>query len=599
MDDDTFPKTVTLIGFLALGIGIISAYRNPATGFELSIYTSTPLLFWICSCFAVFGSVLVVFSNTDKQTLLAGGFLGGLSMTTIAALPIIRGYHYLGQEDSLSHLGTTVDLNAGLLLMTENRYPAVHTLGSVLHDATGLPLTHMLILLVVVFIVTFFAFIPLAVRQLTGDTTMTYIGLFSGLLLLPLNHLSPSTIIHPTSQAIMFAPAFLLVFFMLYRHRTLRRSLLFLVTAAAFVLIHPQQAANMVLFVGTVSVVQVGSHLYRGDGWSRRDEWVLPEAFVFAGLFWLWVQNLELFWRNLGKVLQVPFTRTTVAETTVSRTLSLEAVGGSLPEVFMKLFFVSTLFAVLTASLMAVELFRGRIDLQSLRPSERTTPDGGTPRANFDYVFYGLLAVGAIFLLYLIGSISDQYFRHLGMLMVFASILGSIALGRGVRHISTRHSAPAGRLAITSFLLVCLVLTVPVVFPSPYIYDSSIQVTEAQMEGYGTTFEYQSDAVAFSDIRSSTSRYGHAIQGRDVPTEAYYREPPADRGVPDHFADRDLPGYYEEPTYVPVTDADRKRDPILWNGFRFSQADFEYLDAEPGVNRVQTNGGYDLYLVSE
>lgn len=599
MDDDTFPKTIILIGFLALGIGILSAYRNPATGFELSIYTSTPLLFWIGSCFAVFGSVLVVFSNPDRQTLLASGFLGGLSMTTIVALPIIRGYHYLGEADSLSHLGTAIDINAGLLLMTESRYPAVHTLGSVLHDATGLPFTQAMVLLIVVFIVTFFAFIPLAVRQLTGNTTMTYIGLFSGLLLLPLNHLSPSTHIHPTSQAIMFAPAFLLVFFMLYRHRTMRRSLLFVITAATLILIHPQQAANMVLFVGTISVVQIGSHFYRGDGWTRRSEWVLPEAIVFAGAFWLWVNNLGIFWQNLQKAMMVPFTETTAAETTITRTYSLTAVGGSLPEVFMKLFFVSILFAILTAVLMAFELLRGRVDLQSLISSERTTPDGGTPRANFDYVFYGLLAVGGVFLVYLIGGISDQYFRHLGMLMVFASILGSIALGRVLRHVSARRSAPVGRLAIASFLLVCLVLSIPVVFPSAYIYDGSKHVTEAQMEGYETTFEYQSESVTFADIRSSTSRYGHAIQGRDIPTEAYYRESEADSAVPDHFANQSLPGHYEEPTYVPVTEADRKRDPILWEGFRFSHADYEYLDAEPGVDRVQTNGGYDLYLVTE
>ncbi len=599
MDKDIFLKAVTLVGYLAVGIGILSAHRSPATSFEMSIYAATPLLFWICTCFAVFGSLLVVFSYTDRQTLLAGGFLGGLSMTSILALPVIRGYHYIGHEDPMSHLGTAIDLNAGLLSMTAGRYPVVHTMGSVLHDATGLPITHTLMLLVVVFIVTFFVFIPLAVRQLTGDMTTTYISVFSGLLLLPLNHLSPSTYIHPTSQALMFTPAFLLVFFMLYRHRTLRRSMLFLVTAVAFILMHPQQAANMLAFVGTIAVLQVGSHFYRGDGWTRRSEWILPEAVVFAGSFGLWVQNSETFWNSLESVYMIPFTETQAAETTATRSFSLDAVGGSLPEVFMKLFFVSLLFAILTAALMAFELLRRRVDLGSITPKRRTTPDGGIPFANFDYVFYGLLAIGMVFLVYLGGGISDQYFRHLGMLMVFATILGSIALGRILRHISARRSMSTGRLVVVSFLLICLVLTLPVVFPSPYIYNSSIHVTEAQMEGYGTTFEQRSDAITFDDIRSSTARHGHAINGRDIPEEAYYRETSGELGVPDRFADRNLPGHYDEPIYIPVTGADRTNDPILWKGFRFSHADFEYLDAEPGANRVQTNGGYDLYLVNE
>jgi len=55
--------------------------------------------------------------------------------------------------------------------------------------------------------------------------------------------------------------------------------------------------------------------------------------------------------------------------------------------------------------------------------------------------------------------------------------------------------------------------------------------------------------------------------------------------------------YYEQPRYVPVPEADRVRDPVLWNGFRFSHSDFAYLNSEPGIDKVQANGGYDLYMV--
>jgi len=78
-------------------------------------------------------------------------------------------------------------------------------------------------------------------------------------------------------------------------------------------------------------------------------------------------------------------------------------------------------------------------------------------------------------------------------------------------------------------------------------------------------------------------------------TEYYYRGCPD--GIPDHFDNRTLRTYYEEPVYIPVTEADRVRDPELWNGFRFSDADFEYLETEPGINKVQSNGGYTLYRV--
>jgi len=263
MRTHNFHRAVVMAGFVALGVGILSAYRAPATGYELSIYAATPIPFWISSCFALLVSVGVAVSDTDKASLRAGCLLGGLAMTAVASLPLVRGYHYMGMEDPMSHLGTTVDLNAGLISLTGNTYPAVHTLGSVLHDATAMPIRRALLLLVVVFIVVFFAFVPLAVRRLTGDATMARIGLFAGLLLLPLNHLSPSIYIHPTSQALMFAPVFFFSFFVLHRQRTLRFSLLFLTIAAASILLHPQQAANLLAFSGVIAAVQIVSHVYR------------------------------------------------------------------------------------------------------------------------------------------------------------------------------------------------------------------------------------------------------------------------------------------------------------------------------------------------
>ena len=596
METNTFLKTITAVGFVAIGIGILVARGDPATGFEMSIYAGTPNLFWACVCAALFASVLIVFANPNRKVLATAAVLAGTAMTAIVSVPIIRGYHYVGRADSLSHLGTAIDLNAGLLPMTESRYPAVHTIGSVLHDATGLAITHVLLLVVVIYILAFFLFIPLTIRQLTGNTTMTYIGLFAGLLLLPINHLSPSMYIHPTSQALMYAPVPLFAFFSMYRTRTWRSSGLFLLTAVALILTHPQQAANLLAFGVFIAVFQVGADLYRGVGLGRLTEWVLPEVTVFAIAFWLWVRRLEAFWDNLESVYMIPFTETTPAASTVSRSYSLAEVGGSLPEVFLKLFFVSTLFALLTVCAAVLEFYRQRGHIRSESAVDAVSPDGGSVRTNLAYVFAGLTAIGGIFLVYLVGGISDQYFRQLGMLMVLASILGSIALGRGLTAIATRRSASAGRWAVGGFLIFCLALSMPVVFSSPYIYDGSNHVSETQMDGYETAFTYQSDSIAFDNVRSKTHRYGHAVQGRDIPTEAYYDR--AMPGIPDHFNDRALPAVYEDPTYVPVTEMDRTLDPVLWEGFRFSHEDFQYLETDPEINRVQSNGGYDLYLVN-
>ena len=588
-------KLLLLLGFVALALGIGVAYLNPATGYELSIYRETPVPFWVLASFALVVSILIVFSTSKRRVRVLGTILGGLSMVTIVSLPLIRGYHYVGEADALSHLGAAKALDPGIMLATESRYPIVHFLGLILRDATGLELYHAMMILIVVFVVCFFIFVPLVVKQFTNHTLTVYIGLYSGFLLLPINHLAPGYRIHPTSQAILFAPAFLFVFFRLYKKRNTRHSLLFLPLAPMFVLLHPQQAANLLAFVGVVAVMQIGYDLLTGHGLAHRSGWVVPEVTYFGVVFGLWVGGLPVFEKNAARVIDTLQGGGQFASSTAVRSISLETVGGSLVEVFFKLFLVSVVFIVLTGLLFLL-VVRRYVVSTSLPPIERVVPDGGTDGILLLSVFGGLVPVGVLFLLYLVGGISDQYFRHLGMLMVFATILGSITIGRALRWCSRHWSWSAARHSVVIVLILLTALSLPVVYVSPYMYDASNHVTEAQIHGYETTFENQADSIAFDDVRSPVFRYGHAIQSTVRPMEAYYYNENT-TGIPDHFNNRSLRSLYVDPVYVPVTEADRIRDPVLWEGFRFNHEDFDYLDTEPGIHKVQGNGGYDLYLI--
>ncbi len=584
------------LGFLSIAVAVVVGYLTPATGYELSIYASTPLLFWAGTVGALVLSVLLVFSKLDGPSRSLGAVLGGLSMFTIMSTPIIRGYHYMGPTDSLSHLGTTRDINQGTYDLMASRYPAVHTLGSMLADVTGSTLEHSLLIVVVVFILCFFVFIPLVIRALTNDSRLAYIGLFAGLLLLPLNHISPSTYIHPTSQALMFAPVILFAFLLVYTGRSRSYSVLFMFVSTMFVMLHLQQAANLVVFFGTIAVLQVIHARRTGQRAPAGRRPVYSLVFVFGLLFWLWVQRVEAFWSAVAATIVVPFTDTTAAETTATRNVSLEAVGGSLPEVFLKLFSVQLAFSVFAAILMGAVVLRV-IEFPLLASLQQVfTTDSSTERTLLVYFSGGFVAIFSVFGIYLVGGISDQYFRHIGTIMVLVTVLGTIAIGRAALYVGRRTSARTARLGTAGLLIVVLLVSVPVAFSSPYFYNPSDQVTEQQMQGYETTFEHQASDVLFTEVRSSTSRYGNAIQGRSIPEDAYYVEDD-EVGVPDHFANQSLRTEYDERIYLPVTEADRTRDPILWQGFRFSHDDFRYLDAEPGINNVQSNGGYDLYLV--
>lgn len=586
------------LGMIAVAAAVWIGYRSPAAGYELSIYASTPVAYWVALCGALVLSVVLVFSRLSGPAQPLGVLLGGFAMTTVLLTPVIRGYHYFGTTDSLSHLGTARDLSAGAMHAFENRYPVVHTLGSILTDTAGISLTHGLLLVVGIFIVCFFIFIPVTINAITHDSRLAYVGFFFGLLLLPLNHLSPSVYIHPTSQAVMYAPVLVFLFALLYREPARSYSIAFVVAATMFVMLHPQQAANLVLFFVTIALVQLVRKKYVRLSEPAGSRPVYSLVMVFALIFWLWVQGIPAFWSAVGDTVLVPFTETQAAGTTATRSVSLDAVGGSLPEVFVKLFLVQLLCGLLAGVLMiAVSLKTAGIDrFRSIQAA--LTSDNESEQTLLFYVVAGFFAVSSVFIVYIVGGISDQYFRHLGLMMVIVTMLTSIVVGRLALAVGRRGHPRFARRAVPLVLLVLLAASMPVVFASPYMYSPSDQVTEAQMSGYETSFEIQSPSIQFDDVRSSTSRYGNAIQGRSIPEEAYYNEEQDGESIPDHFADQQLRAYYNQSTYVPVTEADRIRDPVLWKGFRFSHEDFRYLDSEPGINKVQSNGGYDLYLVT-
>jgi hypothetical protein len=290
-------------------------------------------------------------------------------------------------------------------------------------------------------------------------------------------------------------------------------------------------------------------------------------------------------------VVEIPFTESQVAESAVNRSSSLEAVGGSFAEVAFKLLAVAVVYSA------AVGVFVLKAVLDTVRDADARTGDTTVERRLFLYVVGGFTAMVGLFGVYVVMG-TDQAARHYAFIVAIVSVLGAVAIGRGVAYAEGRGAERVARPAVAVAFVVFLALSILVVFPSPYIYYDSNHVTENHMKGYETTFEHEADAIPFDNVRSTTSRYGNAIVGpNERPREAYYGDDDRRGDVPDRFADHALRSYYDQRTYLPVTEADRVRDPVLWRGFRFSHEDFAYLDAEPGIDKVQADGGYDLYLV--
>jgi hypothetical protein len=144
-------------------------------------------------------------------------------------------------------------------------------------------------------------------------------------------------------------------------------------------------------------------------------------------------------------------------------------------------------------------------------------------------------------------------------------------------------------------LVLMLVLSLLVYFPSPYILQPNNQVTESQLEGYEAGLDHSQASLDIMFIRSPPSRYFDAqVRPTGQRRGDTYRN---DLKTPDHFANQRL-HQRDLTTYVVVTSADYKRDVKIYKGFRFNRSDFEYLESAPGINRVYSSGGTTFYLTN-
>jgi len=595
MDPDTHAsrkreKVALLVGFASLAAAVVLARRSPPSAYELSIYAGTPAAFWVGAGAALVVSVFVSLYGRGRVRRLAV-LLGGTAAFAIASLPVVRSYHFYGAGDSLTHLGWAKDIAAGRLSVLEFLYPGVHTIAVMIGDVTGAALTRALLVTVAAFTAIFLVFVPLATWAMTRDRRAAAVAALSSFLFLPINNLSVFEMVHPTSQAIMFLP---LVLYLLARYVTRAdrdgllvgtpTGVLAALASVAILLVHPQQAANVVVVFGAVLGIQL---LSRWLGTPAADHKLVGFQTVFvAAAFLLWAPRHDRASGATSSLVEMLMGGAEVGSDVSAQALSLSAIGGSVAVLFLKLFLVSTVFAALTA-LLVFDGLRGGLE----------DPDAN---AFVRYFGVGLVPLLGLFAAFLLVSYAGLHFRQLGFVMVLGTILGALAISRGLDALSARSSARTAKAAIGVAFVVMLALSVPTVYQSPYMYQGSGHVTEAQMTGYEHSFEHAGDEPFFG-VRGTGERLADGVLGF---AESRERTPTAGSlYASTNATGENFTGSYIAATldgrYLAFTDATRQQDVAVYRELRFSEAGFRSLDATPGIDRVQANRDAQTYHIAE
>jgi hypothetical protein len=613
-------KATLAIGSIALAIATLVAHLTPATGYELSIYWATPSTFWL-GLFATLAVAVVLAFGSDRRSIrIAALWLGGLAIVAFTALPLLRGYYYFGPEDALSHLGYTKSLVRGAVDLTTLIYPAMHTLAALLGILTTRPFRWALLLTVPIFVAVFVLFVPLCIRLIVARPTIDPIAALSALLLLPIAVIYlPVLQPIPTSEAILFVPAttFVLLAYVRRRRRFVFGTLL--VLALAFlVVLHPQHGLVFGALLGIVLVTQfLAQTLTRTVTGPKAIAGLFVQFIMVAAIglavVWLWLSTQSLFGRGVSQLgpalfdvetteqlrtfLATHSPKAIVAELLtnpsqpiIPRSNTLEALGVSVRTIYRRTFAVEVIYGVFAVLALFVPVLSKVAKRRGIRYSVVLS------------VVCGLVPAMVLTGLYVLAGNPLQYFRYLGFVLVFVTILGGVFLWEARAAAETwLPSIPVRSVLVVGFIAL-LVVSSFTMFRSPYVAQQTEHVPEGQVQGYEFAFTYGASDTGFAGVSSPIYRYRDGIAGTNassVPKASL--DDPRGSGlytrVPYHFADQQLRAQSDEPFYLTVTAADRESKIRLYGGVEFSRADFAYLNMTPGIVNIYSNGQFDLYRI--
>ncbi|TYT63485.1 MFS transporter [Natrialba swarupiae] len=593
--DEPVHKLILTGGFLAVTVGAFLAHTSPAAGYELSIYASTPTAVWFGLAAAMLVSLAVAFAPaTDgSRTRSIALVLGGLVMAVFAGLPIVRGYHFYGHHDALTHLGWARGIAEGSISPFDLLYPGIHTVSVFINAVVGIPITRALLLVGVFSTIAFAAFVPLSVGTIVPDSLAVAIATFGAFLLLPVTTISTFMHPHAMTQTILL---FALFVFVLLKYVTAdeRRSaglpMLVAVVAIAAVVYHPQYVAHMLVVMVGICAIQFlfpRLPLVSRTAIARRvagHQRLYGLTLFVLGAFLLWSANHGFFsgfaGRAITSALEYILTGSGQAGASiVAQGGSVLSIGGSLTEVFLKLFFAHLVVTVLATALIATVFLVGR-------PAR--FPD--VP-ATTVYLATGLAGLSALFVVYFVSVTSEMYFRVFGLMMVFAVILASIAFHTTVRSLSARISPPTIRTVAVGIFAILLISSLAAVYASPYTYGQTHHVSQAQMHGYETSFANAGEEVELAGFRGSPNRFADAIFAAETRTNEHASV------SPETFEQG--PGeYYGIEQYLVVSQLDQERELISYQGLLYSEYDFDSLDDRRDLDRVHANGEVTTYRVN-
>jgi len=255
MRADRIIKIVAFLCFGLLSVAVVTAHNSPATGYEASIYSSTPLLVWVCLAISITCGIGIVVhqaycKSEGKNLWTLGLALILLSNAIILSLHILRGYAlWAATGDAGSHLGRIIwwPIATGHV-STTNFYPLSHIYVGQLSLISGVNPTVWHQWTPVFFSLLQMVFIYFLAKSVLSNRWQVILASIAGTTLIYGWYLSPS----PNHLANMLFPLGLYLLIRSFKPGLVSWKILFVIILFLFPPFHPIPALALFIILATI-----------------------------------------------------------------------------------------------------------------------------------------------------------------------------------------------------------------------------------------------------------------------------------------------------------------------------------------------------------
>ncbi len=520
-----------------------------------------------------------------------GLFILVLSNLVILSMPAIRGYYlYNASGDSGYHLATSLDLRSSGHLDPQNFYPitAIQLVAtSLLPDVD---LINVFRALPPVYHVLYMAFFYYFIRSFVSDKRMAIIATLACLVFIN----AFGIILAPNQLANFGLP---LAMFLVLKGTLVRgtsRTVTILIVFLLFAPFHPLPASVLLLFVISTWLMRNELHWRTPNGQrvtSDSRNTTHLKALLLGILIIAWISSF-LAWdstlRNIATLAKEG--GPTYLESVQDEMKYATSHGYSILAYFLQMYGATAVYALAAIAFLLFLSFKAPANF---------------PRGRIRILLLMIIVLSAATGVFYLANLPFGPTR----MLTYVSYMAFIPIGLLVGRILARD----GRLryarvriipiAATVFFLAVYISGILALFPSPYSLSVSYQYTASDAEGMNW-FVHNKD----TSLQTSGWYYNPWFEGAFLLShEERISRTDLTRQmtipIPNHFGYDKFPHIgqsYGNDTYTVVKELNRRVYVDVYPQmaeFRLLPSDFNQLESDTSIDRICTNGGFEVYLI--